>query len=83
MSNQLFQQMMMSQVQNNPTMQMLNTVRSSNNPMQMLSNLAMQNPQMKTMIQQINQSGLTPKQYFIQTAQQSGIDPNIIINQLK
>jgi hypothetical protein len=41
------------------------------------------NPQMRNIVQNFQNSGLTPKQFFYQYAQQKGIDPDQFLNSLK
>jgi hypothetical protein len=38
------------------------------------------NPQLKTLMQTFNNSGMTAKQFFYQYAQQKGIDPDQFLN---
>lgn len=38
------------------------------------------NPQLKTLMQTFNNSGMTAKQFFYQYAQQRGIDPDQFLN---
>lgn len=63
--------------------QMINLIKGKNNPNQMLQMLAQQNPQVSQIMNMLNGSHMSPKQLFMQTTQQRGIDPNTIINQLK
>lgn len=63
--------------------QMINLIKGKNNPNQMLQMLAQQNPQVSQIMNMLNGSHMSPKQLFMQAAQQRGIDPNTIINQLK
>ena len=63
--------------------QMINLIKGKNNPNQMLQMLAQQNPQVSQIMNMLNGSHMSPKQLFMQTAHQRGIDPNTIINQLK
>jgi hypothetical protein len=41
------------------------------------------NPQARTLVQNFQSSGLTPKQFFYQYAQQKGIDPDQFLQSLK
>lgn len=80
----------------NPMLQMLNTnsnvsnvknmmnlLRSSNNPQALLNNMLATNPQMKQVMDYVNQNGGNPQQAFYKMAQEKGVDPNAILNMLK
>jgi len=41
------------------------------------------NPQANNLFQLFKSSGMSPKQFFFQYAQQNGIDPNQLINTLQ
>lgn len=62
--------------------QMINLIKGKNNPNQMLQMLAQQNPQVSQIMNMLNGSHMSPKQLFMQTAQQRGIDPNTIQRQI-
>ena len=86
--NTLYQQMTNNQsqsLQNNfkQIKQMMNMCKGASNPQQLIMNLANQNPQMKQVINLIQNSGKSPKDLFYEMAQQKGIDPNQIINMLQ
>lgn len=65
-----------------PVKNMLNIVRMSNNPQAMLNQMMSQNPKLRQVMDYVNQSGGDPKAAFYKMAQEKGIDPNAIINQL-
>lgn len=72
------------QVQNNKGIQqIIQMAKSGNNPQQLLNNLAGQNPQLNQAMQLINSGKITPKQLFMNMANQQGINPNDIISMLK
>lgn len=62
---------------------MVNMFKSISNPQQALQSIAQQNPEMAQIMNMVNNSGMSPKQMFMQMAQQQGVDPNSIINMLK
>ena len=41
------------------------------------------NPKLQSVMQLMNSSGMTPKQFFYDYAQQNGINPDDFINSLK
>jgi hypothetical protein len=57
--------------------------KSAQNPQALLNNMASQNPQLKQVMEAINQHGGDPKKAFYDIAKERGIDPNEILNQLK
>lgn len=52
----------------------------SSNPNSIVQNMMNNNPKMKNLMQLMNSSGMTPKQFFYQYAQQMGIDPDQFLN---
>jgi hypothetical protein len=52
----------------------------NSNPNSIVQNLLNNNPKMKNIMQLMNSSGMTPKQFFYQYAQQNGIDPEKFLN---
>ena len=48
-----------------------------------INQMAASNPQMQQVMQFVNQNGGDAKQAFYNLAQQRGIDPNEVLNQLK
>lgn len=64
-------------------MSLFNTVKNAQNPNAMLQSMAQNNPQLKTVLETISQNGGNAKELFYKMAQQKGIDPNTIINQVK
>lgn len=64
-------------------MSLIGSIRSSRNPQQMIANLAAQNPQMRAVMQEIQNHGGDARAAFYEMAQQKGVDPNMILNQLK
>ena len=62
---------------------MMDMVRTAGNPQAMLSQMMQQNPQMKQVMDAVNQYGGDPKKAFYSLCQQKGVDPNEILNMLK
>ena len=50
------------------------------NPNSIVQNIVSKNPQLKNVMQLLNSSNMTPKQFFYQYAQQHGIDPDQFLN---
>ena len=68
----------MAQIRN-----MMDMVRSAGNPQAMMSQLAQSNPQLRNVMDIVNQSGGDPKAAFYRLAQERGVDPNQILNMLR
>ena len=62
---------------------MMDMVRSAGNPQAMMSQLAKSNPQLRNVMDIVNQSGGDPKAAFYRLAQERGVDPNQILNMLR
>ena len=58
-------------------------VNGAQNPQLMLNQLMTSNPQLKQVMDIINQSGGDPQKAFYALAEQKGVDPNEILNMLK
>lgn len=54
----------------------LKKILTSSNPNELLNNMISQNPRLQSVMQLMNSSGMTPKQFFYNYAQQQGIDPD-------
>ena len=65
---------------NNPMQQMLQMLSMSNNPNQVVQMLAQQNPNVQAILNQMQQSGMTPQQFAMQYARQNNIDINQFAN---
>ena len=76
--NQLFQ----NALGGNNIFNIFKSVKNSNNPMGMLQSLSGNNPQLQQVLQLVSQNGGDAKSLFYKMAQQKGVDPNTIINQL-
>ena len=62
---------------------MMDMVRSAGNPQAMMSQLAQSNPQLRNVMDIVNQSGGDPKAAFYRLAQERGVDPNQILSMLR
>ena len=71
----------------NPMMQnvrqMMGMLNASQNPVAMMNSMVQGNPNLKQVMDFINQSGGDPKKAFYALAEQKGIDPQEILNMLK
>lgn len=65
---------------NNPMQQMLQMLSMSNNPNQVVQMLAQRNPNVQAILNQMQQSGMTPQQFAMQYARQNNIDINQVAN---
>ena len=63
--------------------QMMQMFKMASNPQQYLISMINQNPQMKEVVNFVNQSGKNPKDAFYALAKQRGVDPNEILRQLQ
>ena len=69
--------------QNNGIQKIIQMAKSGNNPQQLLNSLAGQNPQLNQVMQLVNSGKMTPKQIFMNMANQQGVNPNDIISMFK
>ena len=69
--------------QNNGIQKIIQMAKSGNNPQQLLNSLAVQNPQLNQVMQLVNSGKMTPKQIFMNMANQQGVNPNDIISMFK
>ena len=66
-----------------PVKNMMNMIRNAGNPQMMLQQMMAQNPQMRQVMDYVNKNGGDPKKAFYQMAQEKGVDPQTILNQLQ
>ena len=66
-----------------PIKQMMQMVKDAQNPQAMLQSLAQSNPQLRQVMDVVQQAGNDPQKAFYAMCQQKGIDPNTILNALK
>lgn len=81
--NPILNQLFGAALNNNPIMAMYRTLKNAQNPNAMMQQLAQTNPQLQQTLNYINQNGGDAKQLFYNVAQQRGINPNTILDQLK
>lgn len=62
---------------------MFNLMKNASNPQAMLQSLVNKNPEMKSVMNLVQQSGGDPKTAFYKLAQEKGVDPNTILQMLK
>lgn len=65
------------------TKDLLYQIKNSGNPQGMLNMLMQQNPQIRNVMQIVQENGGDPKKAFYSTAEKMGVNPNEIISMLK
>ena len=58
------------------------SLMNSGNPAEAVKNLVQNNPKMQSVMNMFNTSGMSPKDFFYQYAQQNGVNPDQFINSL-
>ena len=61
---------------------MFKNLMNASNPNEAISSIVNSNPQMQNVMSLFNSSGMTPKQFFYQFANQKGVNPDQFINSL-
>lgn len=56
---------------------------SGGNPQMIMQNIIRQNPQAQVILNQMQQSGMTPQQYVMQLAKQNNVNINPMLNMLR
>jgi hypothetical protein len=59
--------------------ELIQAFKNSSNPVDFLQNMVSTNPQGQMILNLFQNSGMTPKQFFYQYAQQNGLDPSQIV----
>ena len=67
-------------VVNNPVQMILQMMMGGQNPQQIMQSVVQQNPQIQVLLNQAQQSGMTPQQYAMQYANQNNINIQPLIN---
>ena len=62
---------------------LMNMVKSAKNPQTMLQSMVNQNPQMKQVMDYVQQNGGDPKTAFYKLAEQRGVNPDEVLQMLK
>ena len=63
--------------------QMMQTLKNAGNPQMMFNQMMAQNPQYKQVIDYVNANGGDAKAAFYKMAQEKGVNPDDILNQLR
>lgn len=66
-----------------PIKNMMNMLRGAGNPSMMLQQMTAQNPQMRQVMDLVQQNGGNAKQAFYKLAEQKGVNHDEILNMLK
>ena len=66
-----------------PIKQMMNMVRGASNPQAMLQSMAQSNPQLRQVMNVVQQAGGDPQRAFYAVCEQKGINPQQILDALK
>ena len=66
-----------------PIKQMLGMVRSASDPNAMLNMMAQSNPQLRQVLNLVQQAGGSPEKAFLTACEQRGVNPQEIIDMLK
>ena len=66
-----------------PIKQMMQTLKNAGNPQMMFNQMMSQNPQIKQVMDYVNENGGDAKAAFYKMAQEKGINPDDILSQLK
>lgn len=64
----------------NPMQMLIQMMSQGNNPETIIQNMVQRNPSVGPLITQMKQSGLSPKDFAMQYARQTGRDINPILN---
>ena len=85
MLNPMLQTLSQNRIQQSllPIKKMMSLVKSAGNPQMMMQQMMSQNPQMKQALDYVNQNGGDAKEAFYKLANESGVNPDEIINMLK
>ena len=70
-------------MQTNPMMAIMQMMSRGGNPQQILQSIIAQNPQAQVIINQMQQSGMTPQQFATQYAKQNNIDLNKVVQNMR
>ena len=85
MNNPILSMLNKAQVSSNiaPFKQMFNTVKMAQNPQLALQQMAVNNPQVKQVLDYVNKNGGDPKTAFYALAKEKGVNPEEILKQLR
>ena len=80
MANSLYNQLNKNQLSQN---NMINILKNVKNPQQLIMNMANSNPQVASVLKEVQANGGNAKDLFYRKAKEMGIDPNSILNNLR
>ena len=80
MANSLYNQLNKNQLSQNNMISMLKNIK---NPQQLIMNMANSNPQVASVLKEVQANGGNAKDLFYRKAKERGIDPNSILNNLR
>ena len=80
MANSLYNQLNKNQLSQN---NMINMLKNVKNPQQLIMNMANSNPQVASVLKEVQANGGNAKDLFYRKAKEMGIDPNSILNNLR
>ena len=81
MLNPMMQGLMASRIA--PIKNLFQIAKAAQNPQMAIQQVVLQNPQMKQVLDYVNQNGGNPQQAFYTLAKEKGVDPESIINMLQ
>lgn len=80
MANSLYNQLNKNQLSQN---NMINMLKNIKNPQQLIMNMANSNPQVASVLKEVQANGGNAKDLFYKKAKEMGVDPNSILNNLR
>ena len=80
MANSLYNQLNKNQLSQN---NMINILKNIKNPQQLIMNMANSNPQVASVLKEVQANGGNAKDLFYRKAKEMGVDPNSILNNLR
>ena len=80
MANSLYNQLNKNQLSQN---NMINMLKNIKNPQQLIMNMANSNPQVASVLKEVQANGGNAKDLFYRKAKEMGVDPNSILNNLR
>ena len=80
MANSLYNQLNKNQLSQN---NMINMLKNVKNPQQLIMNMANSNPQVASVLKEVQANGGNAKDLFYRKAKEMGVDPNSILNNLR
>ena len=80
MASNLYNQLNKNQLSQN---NMINMLKNIKNPQQLIMNMANSNPQVASVLKEVQANGGNAKDLFYRKAKEMGVDPNSILNNLR